>query len=45
MSVNLSAKTLAWPDLSAWIMNELAVRGLPHDALSVEVTETAAAVR
>jgi EAL domain-containing protein (putative c-di-GMP-specific phosphodiesterase class I)/GGDEF domain-containing protein len=43
VSVNLSAKTLAWPDLSDWIMSELAVRGLPHEALSVEVTETAAA--
>jgi EAL domain-containing protein (putative c-di-GMP-specific phosphodiesterase class I) len=43
VSVNLSAKTLAWPDLSDWILNELARRELPHAALSVEVTETAAA--
>ena len=43
VSVNLSAKTLAWPDLSTWILNELEMRDLPHVALSVEVTETAAA--
>jgi EAL domain-containing protein (putative c-di-GMP-specific phosphodiesterase class I)/GGDEF domain-containing protein len=43
VSVNLSAKTLTKPDLSAEITNELARRALPPECLTVEVTETAAA--
>ncbi len=43
VSVNLSAKTLAWPDLPTWIVSELEQRQLPPSALTVEVTETAAA--
>jgi len=43
VSVNLSAKTLGRPDLAAWILAQLDVRQLPTAALSVEVTETAAA--
>ena len=43
VSVNLSAKTLGRPDLAAWILNQLDVRQLPTAALTVEVTETAAA--
>jgi len=43
VSVNLSAKTLGRPDLAAWILDQLEVRQLPTAALSVEVTETAAA--
>ena len=43
VSVNLSAKTLGRPDLAAWILNQLDVRQLPPAALTVEVTETAAA--
>jgi EAL domain-containing protein (putative c-di-GMP-specific phosphodiesterase class I)/GGDEF domain-containing protein len=43
VSVNLSAKTLTKPDLSAEIMDELARRALPAECLTVEVTETAAA--
>ena len=43
VSVNLSAKTLSRPELSAWILSELDRRNLPAAALTVEVTETAAA--
>lgn len=43
VSVNLSAKTLGRPELAAWILAQLDVRQLPTAALSVEVTETAAA--
>jgi diguanylate cyclase len=43
VSVNLSAKTLGRPDLAAWILSQLDVRQLPTSALTVEVTETAAA--
>jgi EAL domain-containing protein (putative c-di-GMP-specific phosphodiesterase class I)/GGDEF domain-containing protein len=43
VSVNLSAKTLTKPDLSAEIKGELERRGLPAECLTVEVTETAAA--
>ncbi|MGD0594597.1 MAG: EAL domain-containing protein [Acidimicrobiales bacterium] len=42
VSVNLSAKTLRQPDLSNWILSELEGRHLPAQALTVEVTETAA---
>ncbi len=42
VSVNLSAKTLRLPDVSAWILSELERRHLPALALTVEVTETAA---
>jgi diguanylate cyclase len=43
VSVNLSAKTLGRPELAAWILDQLDVRQLPTSALTVEVTETAAA--
>ena len=43
VAVNVSAKTLASPDLTQWILDELESRGLPHSALTIEVTETAAA--
>jgi len=43
VSVNLSAKTLTKPDLSAEIAGELDRRALPPQCLTVEVTETAAA--
>jgi EAL domain-containing protein (putative c-di-GMP-specific phosphodiesterase class I)/GGDEF domain-containing protein len=43
VSVNLSAKTLGRPELAAWILAQLDVRQLPTSALTVEVTETAAA--
>ncbi|HEV8064373.1 MAG TPA: EAL domain-containing protein, partial [Acidimicrobiales bacterium] len=43
VSVNVSAKTLAWPGLSDWILAELHNRRLPSSVLSIEVTETAAA--
>jgi EAL domain-containing protein (putative c-di-GMP-specific phosphodiesterase class I) len=43
VSVNLSAKTLTKPDLSAEITGELDRRALPPQCLTVEVTETAAA--
>jgi EAL domain-containing protein (putative c-di-GMP-specific phosphodiesterase class I)/GGDEF domain-containing protein len=43
VSVNVSAKTLAWPGLSDWILAELHSRHLPPSVLSIEVTETAAA--
>jgi diguanylate cyclase len=43
VSVNLSAKTLAWPELPTWVLSELEQRNLPPSALTVEVTETAAA--
>ncbi len=43
VSVNLSAKTLGRPELAAWILAQLDVRRLPTSALTVEVTETAAA--
>jgi EAL domain-containing protein (putative c-di-GMP-specific phosphodiesterase class I) len=43
VSVNLSAKSLALPDLASWILGLLAERGLPASCLTVEVTETAVA--
>ena len=43
VSVNLSAKTLAWPELPSWVQSELETRHLPPSALTIEVTETAAA--
>jgi EAL domain-containing protein (putative c-di-GMP-specific phosphodiesterase class I)/GGDEF domain-containing protein len=43
VSVNLSAKTLGRPELAVWILAQLDVRQLPTSALTVEVTETAAA--
>ncbi|MGH9297691.1 MAG: EAL domain-containing protein [Acidimicrobiales bacterium] len=43
VAVNLSAKTLGWPDLSDWVMGELDRRELPYWSLILEVTETAAA--
>jgi EAL domain-containing protein (putative c-di-GMP-specific phosphodiesterase class I)/GGDEF domain-containing protein len=43
VSVNLSAKTLAWPELPVWVQAQLEERELPPSALTVEVTETAAA--
>jgi diguanylate cyclase len=43
VSVNLSAKTLGRPELAAWILSQLDARQLPTSALTVEVTETAAA--
>ncbi len=41
VSVNVSAKNLADPDLPYWILDQLAVRRLPPSCLTVEVTETA----
>jgi diguanylate cyclase len=43
VSVNLSAKSLALPDLASWILELLDERGLPASCLTVEVTETAVA--
>jgi EAL domain-containing protein (putative c-di-GMP-specific phosphodiesterase class I)/GGDEF domain-containing protein len=43
VSVNLSAKSLALPDLASWILGLLSERGLPASCLTVEVTETAVA--
>jgi EAL domain-containing protein (putative c-di-GMP-specific phosphodiesterase class I) len=43
VSVNLSAKTLGRPELAAWILSQLDTRQLPSSALTVEITETAAA--
>jgi EAL domain-containing protein (putative c-di-GMP-specific phosphodiesterase class I)/GGDEF domain-containing protein len=43
VSVNLSAKSLPAPELSAWILDQLDQRGLPPSCLTVEVTETAVA--
>ena len=43
VSVNVSAKSLPMPDLSTWILDQLAVRDLPASCLTVEVTETAVA--
>lgn len=43
VSINLSAKNLADPELAGRILAELAVRALPPSSLTVEVTETAAA--
>jgi EAL domain-containing protein (putative c-di-GMP-specific phosphodiesterase class I)/GGDEF domain-containing protein len=43
VSVNISAKTLSRPDLASWIIHELEEHRLPSRALTVEVTETAAA--
>ncbi|MDA8295713.1 MAG: GGDEF domain-containing phosphodiesterase [Actinomycetota bacterium] len=43
VSVNLSARSLTKPELASWILDELGRRDLPASALSVEVTETAAA--
>lgn len=42
VSVNVSAVSLAAPDLPAKILGELHARRLPGDVLTVEVTETAA---
>jgi EAL domain-containing protein (putative c-di-GMP-specific phosphodiesterase class I)/GGDEF domain-containing protein len=42
ISVNLSARTLARPDLADWILSELDVRDLPAECLTLEMTETAA---
>lgn len=42
VSVNVSAVSLAAPELPAKILGELRHRRLPGDALTVEVTETAA---
>jgi len=41
VSVNVSAKNLADPDLPRWMIEELADRGLPASCLTVEVTESA----
>ncbi len=41
VSVNISAKNLADPDLPYWIIDQLAGRRLPPWCLTVEVTETA----
>ena len=43
VSVNVSAKSLPMPDLSTWILDQLAVRNLPASCLTIEVTETAVA--
>jgi diguanylate cyclase len=43
VSINLSARMLSRPDLSGWILEELTSRRLPPTALTLEVTETAAA--
>jgi predicted signal transduction protein with EAL and GGDEF domain len=43
VSVNVSAASLADGDLAARIVSELDARDLPHDCLTVEVTETVAA--
>ncbi len=43
VSVNLSAKELSRPDLATRVLDMLAQRGLPGAALTVEITETAAA--
>ncbi|MGH9101887.1 MAG: putative bifunctional diguanylate cyclase/phosphodiesterase [Acidimicrobiales bacterium] len=42
VSVNLSAKSLANPDLPSWILSMLDGRRLPPESLVVEVTETMA---
>lgn len=39
--VNLSARTIGQPDLAAWILDQLADRRLPPEALTIEITETA----
>jgi len=41
VSVNVSAKNLADPDLTRWILEALGTRGLPASCLTVEVTESA----
>ena len=42
VSVNVSAASLARPDLPDWVLHELMVRHLPQTALALEITETAA---
>ena len=43
VSVNLSAKSLPFPELAGWILTQLGERGLPASCLTIEVTETAVA--
>jgi EAL domain-containing protein (putative c-di-GMP-specific phosphodiesterase class I)/GGDEF domain-containing protein len=43
VSVNVSARSLAIPDLPSRVLGELDARGLSAAALTVEITETAAA--
>jgi EAL domain-containing protein (putative c-di-GMP-specific phosphodiesterase class I) len=43
VSVNLSAKSLPFPELGEWILTQLDARGLPTSCLTIEVTETAVA--
>lgn len=43
VSVNLSAKSLPFPELGEWILTQLGRRGLPTSCLTIEVTETAVA--
>ena len=43
VSFNLSAKQLSQPEISGWILGALGERCLPASALTVEMTETAAA--
>jgi EAL domain-containing protein (putative c-di-GMP-specific phosphodiesterase class I)/GGDEF domain-containing protein len=43
VSVNLSAKSLPFPELGDWILTQLDARGLPSSCLTIEVTETAVA--
>jgi predicted signal transduction protein with EAL and GGDEF domain len=43
VSVNVSAKNLADPELAQWILTQLHQRQLPAGCLTVEVTETAVA--
>ena len=43
VAVNLSARTLARPDLARWILSELESRRLAPGCLTVEMTETLAA--
>jgi diguanylate cyclase (GGDEF)-like protein len=42
VSVNVSARSLGIPGLADQILSALAARGLPPEALTVEITETAA---
>jgi EAL domain-containing protein (putative c-di-GMP-specific phosphodiesterase class I)/GGDEF domain-containing protein len=41
VSVNLSARLMGMPGLSGWLLQQLEIRQLPPDVLTVEVTETA----
>jgi EAL domain-containing protein (putative c-di-GMP-specific phosphodiesterase class I) len=43
VSVNLSAKSLPFPELAGWILTQLEARDLPTSCLTIEVTETAVA--